>query len=45
MAELMDADDFKRRQRSKNIALAVLLFAFVVLFFLWTLVKMSEGTP
>ena len=35
--------DLARRQRSKNVALALALFALVVLFFIISLVRMGGG--
>lgn len=40
-AETMNADELKRRQRAKNIAMAAGLFALVLLFYLITLVKLG----
>ena len=40
-SELMDGDERRRRQRSRNIALAVLLFGLVLLFYLITLVRLG----
>jgi len=37
----MSDEEFKRRRRSRNIVLAVLLFAFVGLMFVVSLVKMQ----
>jgi len=39
--EREERDVFERRRRSRNIALAVLLFALVVLFYLITIVRMG----
>ena len=36
-----EREAFERRRRSRNIALAVLLFALVVLFYLITIVRMG----
>ena len=38
---MLDGDDFRRRQRWKNVALAGGLFGLVVLFYLITLVKLG----
>lgn len=35
-------DELRRRRRSRNIALAILLFALVVLFYLVTIIRISE---
>lgn len=35
-------DELRRRRRSRNIALALLLFALVVLFYLLTIVRIGE---
>jgi len=40
-AEAMQNDDRKRQRRSRNIALAALLFALVLLFYLITLVRLG----
>jgi hypothetical protein len=37
----MTEDELRRRQRTKNIAVAVGLFALVLLFYLITLVKLG----
>ena len=39
----MTEDELRRRQRGKNVALALGLVALVVLFYLVTLVKMGGG--
>jgi len=36
-----DRDAFERRRRSRNIALAVLLFALVILFYVITILRMG----
>lgn len=36
-----DRQEFERRRRSRNIALAVLLFALVILFYLITIVRLG----
>ncbi len=36
--------EFRKRQRGKNIALALVLLAMVVLFFAISIVQMSRGT-
>lgn len=40
----MQDDSGRRRQRRKNIAIAVGLFALVLLFYLITLVKLGSGS-
>lgn len=37
------ADEGARRRRGRNIAVALLLVAFVILFYLVTIVKISGG--
>lgn len=39
----MGGDELRRRQRAKNIALALALVALVALFYLITLVKLGGG--
>ena len=39
----MTEDELRRRQRGKNVALALGLLGLVVLFYLVTLVKMGGG--
>jgi hypothetical protein len=40
---VMTEDELRRRQRGKNVALALGLLGLVVLFYLVTLVKMGGG--
>ena len=36
--------DIKRKQRSRNIALAIAIFALVGLFYVMSIVRMSSGS-
>lgn len=38
------SDDIKRKQRSRNIALAVAIFALAGLFYVMSIVRMSSGS-
>lgn len=40
---MISGEEQRRRQRSKNIALGLILVALVVLFYLVTIVKMGTG--
>tara|TARA_R110002072_G_scaffold120755_12_gene254074 strand:- start:537 stop:674 length:138 start_codon:yes stop_codon:yes gene_type:complete len=42
--EEKNADDLKRKQRSRNIALAVAIFALAGLFYVLSIVRMSGGS-
>ncbi|MFT7573633.1 MAG: hypothetical protein ACI9JL_004698 [Paracoccaceae bacterium] len=37
-------DDIKRRQRSRNVALAIAIFALAGLFYVLSIVRMSSGS-
>ena len=36
-------EDIKRKQRSRNVALAIAIFALVGLFYVMSIVRMSSG--
>ena len=42
---MISGDEQRKRQRSKNIALGLILVALVVLFYLVTMVKMGTSVP
>lgn len=42
---MISGDEQRKRQRSKNIALGLILLGLVVLFYLITIVKMGTSVP